>query len=115
MQIIEATAKEVFKEFLEFPKELYKGDPYWIPYSVFDVKNLFDPQKNRFFKHGCCNQWILVSGSGESTGRIAAFINRDKLNGDHLPIGGIGFFECVDDRDCADLLFNAAKEWLVQN
>jgi len=49
MQIIHTAEKKVFKEFLEFPKDLYKNDPYWIPYSAFDAKNLFDPQKNRFF------------------------------------------------------------------
>jgi len=115
MQVIEATNKEVFTEFVEFPKELYKSDPYWIPYSVFDVKNLFDPQKNHFLKHGCCNQWILVDKSGKTIGRIAAFINREKINGTHLPVGGIGFFECVNDNDCAQLLFNTAREWLKQN
>lgn len=115
MQITEATDKKAFKEFLEFPKELYKTDPYWIPYSVFDVKNLFDPQKNHFFKHGCCNQWILSGGSEKPIGRIAAFINRQKMNGSHVPIGGVGFFECVDDNQGAHLLFDTAKEWLEQN
>ncbi|TMI78668.1 MAG: GNAT family N-acetyltransferase [Bacteroidetes bacterium] len=115
MQIIPAAEKKVFKEFLEFPKDLYKNDPYWIPYSAFDVKNLFDPQKNRFFKHGCCNKWMLVDGSGKAIGRIAAFINSEKLNGAHLSVGGIGFFECINDNDCAHLLFNVAKEWLWQN
>jgi hypothetical protein len=114
MQIIEVTNKEVFKDFLEFPKELYKSDPYWIPYSVFDVKNLFDPGKNGFFKHGCCNQWILVDEAQKAMGRIAAFINHDKINGSHLRVGGIGFFECINDRTCAELLFNTAKEWLRQ-
>ena len=115
MQVIEATQKKLFDNFLNFPKELYKHDPYWISYSVVDIKNLFDPHKNHFFKHGCCNTWILVDGSGKTLGRIAAFINQEKLSQGHLPVGGIGFFECINDSECAHLLFNVAKEWLQKN
>lgn len=114
MKILEATDNKLFRDFLFFPRALYKNDPNWIPYSAFDVKNLFDPKKNHFFRHGCCKRWILVDDSGKTIGRIAAFINYDKLTPSQLPIGGIGFFECVDDKQCSQLLFNTAKEWLRQ-
>ena len=29
-------------------------------------------------------------------------------------MGGIGFFDCIDDQKAADLLFDTAKEWLSQ-
>jgi hypothetical protein len=28
------------------------------------------------------------------------------------PTGGIGFFECIDNQNAANLLFDTAKEWL---
>ncbi|HET9825461.1 MAG TPA: GNAT family N-acetyltransferase, partial [Chitinophagaceae bacterium] len=86
MEIIEATEKKSFRDFLVLPKELYKNDPNWIPYSSFDIKNLFDPAKNLFFKHGCCDQWVLLDASGKTIGRIAAFINFEKIHPSSLAV-----------------------------
>jgi hypothetical protein len=112
MQVIEASQKELLKEFLSFPKALYRNDPYWVPFSVVEIKDILNPDKNRFFTHGCCNMWILTDNS-RVTGRIAAFINYEKLNSSH-PVGGIGFFECINDTTSAHLLFNTARDWLKQ-
>ena len=47
-------------------------------------------------------------------GRIAAFANKKyKSKGDEQPTGGIGFFDCIDDQEAADTLFNTAKQWLI--
>jgi len=35
--------------------------------------------------------------------------------GDEFPVGGIGFFECINDQNYADLLFDNAKHWLREN
>lgn len=48
-------------------------------------------------------------------GRIAAFANKKYKNkGDEVSPGGIGFFECIDDQRAADILFDVAKHWLMQ-
>ena len=47
-------------------------------------------------------------------GRIAAFVNkRYKTNGDEFPVGGIGFFDCINNQEAADQLFDVAKHWLT--
>jgi hypothetical protein len=30
------------------------------------------------------------------------------------PVGGVGFFDCVNDQSAADMLFDVAKHWLLQ-
>ena len=46
---------------------------------------------------------------------IAAFVNKKYRNkGDEVPVGGIGFFECINDQVAADMLFDVAKHWLMQ-
>ena len=58
---------------------------------------------------------MLKDDSGKLIGRIAAFINKKYKNkGDDIPVGGIGFFECINDQDAADLLLDNAKHWLIQ-
>jgi hypothetical protein len=46
------------------------------------------------------------------TGRIAAFIDRNLAYSYEQPTGGIGFFECINSKPSAFLLFDTAKEWL---
>ncbi len=31
-----------------------------------------------------------------------------------MPVGGIGFFDCINDQAAADMLFDVAKHWLLQ-
>jgi len=56
----------------------------------------------------------LVDPKGKPLGRIAAFIDYDKATTFTQPTGNIGFFECINDQEAANLLFNKAKEWLAQ-
>jgi len=34
--------------------------------------------------------------------------------GDEVPVGGIGFFDCINNQEAADMLFDVAKHWLLQ-
>ena len=47
-------------------------------------------------------------------GRIAAFYNWRRAKAFDQPTGGIGFFECIDDKNAAFLLFDTAKNWLEE-
>jgi len=37
-----------------------------------------------------------------------------KNKGDDVPVGGVGFFDCINDQNAADMLFDVAKHWLIQ-
>ncbi|MCF8362864.1 MAG: GNAT family N-acetyltransferase, partial [Prolixibacteraceae bacterium] len=76
------------------------------------VEETFDPSKNTFFKHGKAIRWVLVEGN-KPIGRIAAFVDYDKAEVFEQPTGNIGFFECINDKDAAGVLFDCAKKWLV--
>ncbi len=113
MQIIEATSAAIIELFLKLPEQLYKDDPNWIQPLDKDIKQVFDPTKNKTFRSGEINRWILEDDKGKTIGRIAAFTNKKYKNkGDDVAVGGIGFFECINNQAAADLLFNTAKDWL---
>jgi hypothetical protein len=60
-------------------------------------------------------RWILRDSDGRLIGRIAAFTNKKYKNkGDEVPVGGIGFFDCIDSQEAANTLFDTAKAWLQQ-
>lgn len=115
MEIIQVTDQRTSKEFLQVPVVLYKDDPHWIRPLDKDINDVFDRGKNKSFRFGNVIRWILKDDQGKLIGRIAAFINtKYKSKGDEGPVGGIGFFECINDQDAADLLLDNAKHWLIQ-
>lgn len=113
-------AKEVLseadkKEFLQLPVRLYKNTPAWIRPLDKDVEGVFDSKINKTFNHGECIRWILINDHGQVVGRVAAFINQKTVNkGNDQPTGGIGFFDCIEDKQAAFMLFDQCKNWLQQ-
>lgn len=116
MQIIPVNDTTTAKQFLQVAVDLYKNDKNWIRPLDKDINEVFDKKKNKAYRFGETIRWILKDDNDNLIGRIAAFINKKYKNkGDDVPVGGIGFFECVNNQDAADLLFDNAKHWLIQN
>jgi hypothetical protein len=113
MQIIEVLTNQDKKEFIDFPKSLYKGDPYWVCQLDSGVESVFNPQKNFTFKHGEAIRWIIKDNKNIIIGRIAAFIDYVRSSANKQKTGGLGFFEVIDNRETAFALFDKAKEWLT--
>jgi GNAT superfamily N-acetyltransferase len=112
MKVFEVITKHDKKEFVNFPKRLYKGDPFWVCQLDSMINSVFNPLKNHTFGHGEAIRWILKYDNNIIIGRIAAFIDRVRSSANNQPTGGIGFFEVIESREAAFLLFNTAKDWL---
>lgn len=108
----EVSTKALRKEFLDLPKKMYKDNRNWVCPLDNDINGVFDRTKNAKFAGGDAIRWILRDGEGRTAGRIAAFYNLEQAALEQQPTGGCGFFECVDDQQAADMLFDAAREWL---
>ncbi len=116
MQLIPVTDKATAEEFLQVAVILHKKDPNWIRPLDKDINEVFDKEKNKAFRFGEVIRWILKDDTGKLIGRMAAFTNKKYKNkGDEVPVGGIGFFECINDQAAADLLLDNGKHWLVQH
>ena len=115
MQILPVITLADADDFLRMPISIYKNDANWIRPLDKDITDIFDEKKNKSFRHGKLQRWLLKDDSGKLIGRIAAFINKKYKNkGDDVPVGGIGFFECINDQPAAELLLDTAKNWLQQ-
>ena len=114
MQILEVKDKKQIRAFLDLPRELYKADANFVCPLENDIESVFDPQKNNFHANGSCIRWILANGQGKVIGRIAAFVNNKKAYTFDEPTGGCGFFECINNQEAANVLFDTAKEWLMK-
>ena len=109
----EVTTPALEREWLDFPKRIYKGNRNWVCPLDVDVLEVFNPSKNELFADGEAIRWVARDTRGEVVGRIAAFYNREKAAIEEQPTGGCGFFESVDDQQVADMLFEASRMWLA--
>lgn len=101
--------------FIELPNILYANDPNWISPINEDVEKIFDPETNVYFKRGVARRWIVLNESNEVVGRVAAFLDFNKMYEGANKIGRIGFFESINDLDVANLLLNTCTTWMKEN
>lgn len=114
MQLTEVSNKQTARDFLLVNVEINKNNPNYIRPMDKDINDVFNPQKNKAFRFGEATRWILKSDDGKLIGRIAAFTNKKyRSKGDDVPVGGIGFFDCINDQAAADMLFDVARHWLI--
>ena len=113
MKVVTVVSKQQEREFLMLPVRLYKNEPHWIRPLDKDIIAVFDKQKNKTFRHGECERWLLLDSNEEVIGRVAAFVNqRTVMKGNDQPTGGIGFFECINDKKSAFMLLDQCRQWL---
>ncbi len=114
MQLVEVKDKKSRRDFIRLPGAIYKDDPNWIPHLERDIEAVFDPGQNPQFLSGEVCRWVLYNDNGKAAGRIAAFINTNIAYTFKQPTGGVGFFECINDRKAAFTLFDTCKKWLSE-
>ncbi|MCF7859305.1 MAG: GNAT family N-acetyltransferase [Candidatus Cloacimonetes bacterium] len=113
IEVLKVKTKSDLNKFIKFPFELYKNDPCWVPPLISDQKIFFDPKKNPYFKHSEV-QLFLAYKADKLVGRISAQTNKNHNNVHKDKVGFFGFFECIDDQQVADALFDAARNWLKE-
>lgn len=113
MNISEVSDQKSKRQFLDLVDKIYEGDDAYVRPLDGMIEEVFNPTKNNYFSHGEAIRFLIFD-KDEVVGRIAVFINRNKADGFEQPTGGIGFFECVDDKKIAFALFDKAKQWLEE-
>jgi len=112
MKLIEVTDRKTEILFLNTARVIYRDDNTWVCPLDNHISGLFDPKNNPYYKHGTASRWVLTGDDSSLIGRIAAFIDFNMAGTYDQPTGGIGFFECIDDDQAAEMLFSVAREWL---
>jgi len=74
VELKEVLSKSDLRKFIEFPLELYKDCPYFVPPFYKDEFETFLPRKNPAFEFCSVKQWLAFNGKNV-VGRIAGIIN----------------------------------------
>ena len=96
--------------FLEFPWQIYRGDPLWVPPLLPDRRKVTDRRTGVFFQRGEADFFIAWKG-GKPVGTICAAEDRAYNASMQKRECMFGFFECVNDPLTARALFRQAAEW----
>lgn len=107
------SSKQDTINFIRFLWTIYRNYPAWVPPLMMDRKKLMDRKKNPFYKHSDA-EFFLAERDGIVVGRIAAIVNHNHNKEHEENIGFFGFFECINEQNVANALFDAAKKYLQE-
>lgn len=107
------TNKKGWRTFIDFPWQLYKGDPNWVPPLKLDMWDTFNPKKNPLLKLGPYRYFIAWQ-NGKPVGRIGAGVDTRLNKEKERKEGYFTLFESVNDYEVAKTLFDAALDWLQE-
>ncbi|RCH56003.1 hypothetical protein DJ568_04445 [Mucilaginibacter hurinus] len=110
-QIIPVKSKKELAAFIDFPHELYKNDPNYVPELFIAQKDLLTTHP--FHKHSAL-QPFLAYKDGKIVGRIAAIVNNNHNKFNNSNDGFFGFFDVVNDIGVAKQLFDTAIAWVKE-
>jgi hypothetical protein len=101
--------KKDYKNFVQFPYDLYKNCEQWIPPLFQDELYTFNPKKNPVFEHASASLF-LVYENNEIVGRVAVIINRQEIENQGIEKVRFGFLDAVDDEEVFKLLLDKVEE-----
>jgi len=97
--------------FVEFPYRLYRGDAHWIAPLRMSQKDILNIKRHPFYKTSDV-EMFLARRDRRVVGRIMAILNRAHNEFQNERTGFFGFFEVENDKQAADGLLNAARDWV---
>lgn len=107
--IQEAKTKKELTNYIKFPFELYKGNPYWVPPIIADELETFDKTKNPAFENAEA-YFYMAYRNNIIVGRIAAIINWEEVNNQQKKKVRFGWFDTIDDIEVTKALLEKVYE-----
>src|SRR3989338_9927267 len=98
------------EKFILFAWKINQKDPHWVPPLIVDQKKLLNPDKNPFFKHSDA-KLLGAYRDGKMVGRLAIGVNHHSNKFRNEKMAFFGFFECENDVQVCQALFNEAQKY----
>ena len=94
-----------FKDFVQFPFELYKGNPYWVPPITKEELEVIDSEKNPVFQNADAS-FFLAYKNDKLVGRVAAMVNWVEVKELKKNKVRFGWFDFIDDLEVSEALLS---------
>lgn len=109
----EVTTARQLRKFIEFPDELYKDCPQYVPALHSDQKNSLT--KVSALSYCKRKMWLVTDTDGKVAGRICGMINPRYNERYNKKRARFGWFDTIDDIEVARLLLSTAESWAKEN
>lgn len=113
ISIFEVKTQDDLNQFVKFPMDLYKNNPFFVPSFINDEKNIWNPDENPALKYSEAKKF-LAQRNGKTVGRIAVIINHKEEKELGIKKVRFGWIDFIDDTEVSkaliDTAINFAKE-----
>ena len=110
VEIQKVETEKQLRTFIKVPWDVYKDNPYWVPWLFFERLEFFNKKKNPFFEHAEADYFIAFR-DGKPVGTIAGVLNHRHNEFHEENIAHFGVFELQNDPEAAAALLDTACQW----
>ncbi len=110
VEIRQVTTRRDLNRFLDFPIQLYKDSPYYVPDMRSDELNNLNPKINPAFEHSEAIQWLALR-DGKVVGRVMALVNHNVNAAWGKKLARFSRLDFIDDPEVSAALLSKAEEW----
>jgi len=113
VSVIEVKTTDQLKQFVRFPMDLYKDNPYYVPSFINDEMNIWNPAENPAMQYSEAKQFLAYKNN-KIVGRIAVMINHKEERELGIRKVRFGWIDFIDDPEVSkaliDTVINHARE-----
>lgn len=109
----EVTTKKELRRFVDYPNQLYRDVPQFVPAFYGDDLADWNPEKNPAFSYCDAKCWLAYR-DGEIVGRIGAILSHkanEKWHTNRMRFSQVDF---IDDPAVSSALFAAVEDWAAE-
>lgn len=106
---VEDSRSPYAEEFINLPHQIFRDNPYWVPWFRQDMRSILD-RNHPFFEHSE-GDFFVVRREGRAVARVAALENKNFNAYQNRKDARFYFFDSYDDPEAAHLLFQTVEEW----
>jgi hypothetical protein len=114
IEIVKVNTKALRKEFVEFQYELYKDCKQFVPPFKNDIYTMMNEMKHPFYDHSI-SEFFLAKRDGKVVGKLSMLINRPFNEYHGTKDSEFYLFDCIDDQEVANTLFDHATRWTLEH
>ena len=101
------------RRFVHLPFQFYTNCKQWVPPLLLDITKSLDPAQHPFYEHSE-GEFYLAVRDNKDVGRIAVLVNHSFNQYHDVKKAQFYYFECEDNQETANALFERAFEWARQ-
>lgn len=110
IKVVPVTTEKELMDFIHFPMELYKSNPYFVPSLIKEEKGIWNADENPALLYSDAEQYLAYKND-KIVGRIALIYNRKEAQELGIEKVRFGWLDFIDDQEVSEALMNKAKEF----